>query len=102
MDGHILFDIPFDILNFYLIYFQQAHQIQINASTPNDLTEANVRNRLKLGDPADSSSTQKRLNSTSPAPSPTQPQATQSPVSPKSSSQEMEFGEAARQEPERR
>jgi len=80
----------------------KAHQIQINASTPNDLTEANVRNRLKLGDPADSPSTPKRLNSTSPAPSPTQPQATQSPVSPKSPSQETEFGETARQEPERR
>ncbi|CAG8751851.1 8698_t:CDS:2, partial [Cetraspora pellucida] len=33
--------------------FKQAHQIQINASTPNDLTEANVRNRLKLGEPSE-------------------------------------------------
>ncbi|RIA96462.1 hypothetical protein C1645_754790 [Glomus cerebriforme] len=75
----------------------KAHQIQINASTPNDLTEANVRNRLKLGDPADSPSTQKRLNSTPPTPSPT----TQSPNSPKSSSQEADFEVAARQESER-
>ncbi|KAG9300616.1 hypothetical protein G9A89_005216 [Geosiphon pyriformis] len=29
--------------------FKQAHQIQISASTPGDLSEANVRNRLKLG-----------------------------------------------------
>jgi len=77
----------------------KAHQIQINASTPNDLTETNVRNRLKLGDPADSPSTPKRLNSTPPTLSPT----AQSPSSPKSPSQEAEFVEAAaRQESERR
>jgi len=86
----------------------KAHQIQINASTPNDLTEANVRNRLKLGDPADSPSTQKRLGD--PADSPTQkrlnstPSPTaQSPSSPKPPNQEAELGEAAnRQESERR
>ncbi|CAG8587220.1 5131_t:CDS:2 [Diversispora eburnea] len=33
--------------------FKQAHQIQISANTPNDLTEANVRNRLKLGEPSE-------------------------------------------------
>jgi hypothetical protein len=37
----------------------KAHQIQISASTPNDLTEANVRNRLRLGE---SQSLQKRSN----------------------------------------
>uniref|UniRef100_A0A1D1YXT9 Drebrin n=1 Tax=Anthurium amnicola TaxID=1678845 RepID=A0A1D1YXT9_9ARAE len=74
----------------------KAHQIQINASTPNDLTEANVRNRLKLGDPVDSPSTPKRLNSTPPTLSPT----AQSPSSP---NQEAEFVEAgAKQESERR
>ncbi|CAJ0905165.1 10983_t:CDS:2 [Entrophospora sp. SA101] len=40
--------------------FKQAHQIQISASTPNDLSEANVRNRLKLGEPDKSSSIPKR------------------------------------------
>ncbi|CAJ0915040.1 9256_t:CDS:2, partial [Entrophospora sp. SA101] len=38
----------------------KAHQIQISASTPNDLSEANVRNRLKLGEPDKSSSIPKR------------------------------------------
>jgi hypothetical protein len=91
------FKLP-DILNNSFIV-EQAHQIQINASTPNDLTEANVRNRLKLGDPVESPSTTKRSMST-----PTQSQDAQSPVSPKSPSQEMEFDEAAarQQESERR
>ncbi|CAI2176931.1 17574_t:CDS:2 [Funneliformis geosporum] len=81
--------------------FKQAHQVQINASTPNDLTEANVRNRLKLGDPEKPNSPPKRVQTqplnTPPISSPVQPQ---SPVSP---DQDPEFDEAAaKQESERR
>ncbi|CAG8550755.1 7260_t:CDS:2 [Cetraspora pellucida] len=67
----------------------KAHQIQINASTPNDLTEANVRNRLKLGDPSERPNSppgpkrNQTLPGTPPAGSPVQSQVPVSPISPK-------------------
>ncbi|RHZ53887.1 hypothetical protein Glove_433g9 [Diversispora epigaea] len=63
----------------------KAHQIQISASTPNDLTEANVRNRLKLGEPSErpispSPQTPKRIQNLGNPPS-----STNTPPSPSSS-----------------
>lgn len=78
----------------------KAHQIQISASTPNDLTEANVRNRLKLSDPSDKHSpTPKRGNtnnsssttssSISQIPSPTSPKSTENESFPVVESEEI-------------
>ncbi|CAH1762780.1 8931_t:CDS:2 [Entrophospora sp. SA101] len=79
--------------------FKQAHQIQISASTPNDLTEANVRNRLKLSDPSDKHPpTPKRGNtnnssstnsSISQIPSPTSPKSTENESFPVVESEEI-------------
>ncbi|CAG8811619.1 10369_t:CDS:2, partial [Racocetra persica] len=87
-----------------------AHQIQINASTPNDLTEANVRNRLKLGEPAERPNSppgpkrSQTLPGTPPAGSPVQPQVPVSPVSPKQQPQPDSGNDEAllKQESERR
>ncbi|CAG8813423.1 11682_t:CDS:2 [Gigaspora margarita] len=82
--------------------FKQAHQIQINASTPNDLTEANVRNRLKLGEPAERPNSppgpkrSQTLPSTPPAGSPVQSQVPVSPISPKPDSGSDEALESER------
>ncbi|CAJ0910858.1 8737_t:CDS:2 [Entrophospora sp. SA101] len=77
----------------------KAHQIQISASTPNDLTEANVRNRLKLSDPSDKHPpTPKRGNtnnssstnsSISQIPSPTSPKSTENESFPVVESEEI-------------
>ncbi|RIB03392.1 hypothetical protein C2G38_2123103 [Gigaspora rosea] len=80
----------------------KAHQIQINASTPNDLTEANVRNRLKLGEPTERPNSppgpkrSQTLPSTPPAGSPVQSQVPVSPISPKPDSGSDEALESER------
>ncbi|CAG8733189.1 15832_t:CDS:2 [Acaulospora morrowiae] len=83
----------------------KAHQVTINASTPTDLTEANVRNRLKLGEPSERSNTppgpkrNQSFNNSSPNLSPVQTPA--SPMSPQKIDADYEDA-AAKQEAERR
>ena len=67
----------------YLFTVKQAHQVQISASTSNDLSEINIRNRLKLSSADDRSSSPSRKNTFEQrSPSPSSPRSNQTVGSP--------------------